>query len=851
MSIDSDGKITTLATDEDKTGGITIKAIGADGVLDTAYLTVNLSKSAELTNGLRVVNQATAATVNDGDALDLYVGDELTFDVKYNGEAKTNVISVSNPAVLELDSSANKVKAVGVGECEITFACDGEEIALTVNVSEDKAVSLSSENGGSDFVIINGELCFLGKMYATYESGAKKEIDENLISTSLSAKDGSYKTVAFTYGEVSVSYDVKFYEVTEYVGQSTAYDNNDYFKNFRSGEVHMLPAEGEVKILVIPVWFTDSDYFFSEAQREQILEDIEYTVNGDRPETDFKSLKQYYEEQSYGAITMDITVSDFYYSSTSYEDYTDYEESKKYNSRILGTDAIAWYFANNTDESFDDYDLNSDGYLDGLIIYYGANYYGAPEDTNRSVAFESSNYDNEAYSFNTMSFCPIGGLYGLDMMQPGAQTQITDLSATYNRAFRTSAVTAIHEMGHMFGNVDLYEEQMADERYVPAGGFVMQDANYGGHDPYHVNRIGWSKPQVYASSDYALGDKITLRLSDFQSSGQNIILTNTWNEANSLYDEYLILELFTPTGLNAYNSNVTFSGFIDSGIRLWHVNSLLENYNAGGALTSEIVDGTLCDLAYSNYDVTSELDVLHMIRNNPAEEYNTTSRQYGDAALFEVGDSFDMDTFGSQFVNGGKLDSGEKLGWAFTVEAIFENTDGTYDAIITLERTDNVRTDFTTTVALNRSDLETPDGEEEYGDKIFGADGKFSLVYKYVTPPSVYNQSYPISSNGMCLFASADGNGGYIELTIKEIDGKEVIINSISITYSNLTNAAPTVLVGSSAVTGEKIETENEALGYEYDVNAQTVRIQNQYSETINHWSVLPLLEITIDYTIK
>lgn len=855
MSVDSEGKISTVKTNENKTSEIKIELIGADGVLDTAYLKVNLNKDEELANTLKVVNQANAAVINDGDRLNLYVNDELSFDVKYNGEAKTNVISVSNPAVLELDGTANRIKAIGVGECEVKFACEVKKIVLTVNVSEDNVVSLSSENDECDFIIINGELRFLGKMQVAYASGAKKEIDKSLITTSITDKDECYKTVVFTYAEdsveVSASYDVKFYEVSEYVGQTTAYDNNDYLEKYYTGEIAALPTEGEVKILVIPVWFTDSDYFFSEAQKEQIIDDIEYTVNGDRPATELNSLKQYYEEQSYGTITMDITVSDFYVSSTSYEDYTDYEESKKYNSRILGTDAIRWYFDNNEEESLEDYDLNSDGYLDGLIIYYGANYYGAPEDRNRSVAFEASNNDNKAFLFNTMAFCPIGGLYGLDLMEPNAQTQISDLSATYNRGFRISSKTAIHEVGHMFGNSDLYEEQFASERYSPAGGFVMQDSNYGGHDPYHVNKIGWSKPQIYASSDYTLGDKITILLSDFQSSGQNIILTNTWNTANSLYDEYLILELFTTTGLNTFSSNVTFNGLLNNGIRLWHVNSLLENYSEGGALTSEIIDDNVYDLAYSNYDVTSEFDLLHMIRNNPAEEYNTTSRQHGDAALFDVGDSFDMDTFGSQFVNGGKLDSGKKLGWAFTVEAIYENSDGTYDAIITLERTENVKTDFNTTVALNRSDLETPDGEEEYGDEIFGTGGEFSLVYKYVTPPSVYNQSYPISSNGMCLFASADGNGGYIDLTIKEIGGKEVVINSISITYSCLTNAAPTVIVDGGAVAGQKIETESKALGFKYDVNAKTVRIQNQYSETIDHWSVLPLLEITIDYTIK
>lgn len=378
----------------------------------------------------------------------------------------------------------------------------------------------------------------------------------------------------------------------------------------------------------------------------------------------------------------------------------------------------------------------------------------------------------------------------------------------------------------------------------------MQEDDYGTLDPYHVNRIGWSKPQVYASSDYALGDKITLHLTDFQSSGQNIILTNKWNEANSLYDEYLILELFAPAGLNEYDAKVMFMNRIPSGIRVWHVNSVLSELH--GDETSTIIDGKQYKLAYDNNDVESKFDVVHMIRNNPEEAYHTTSRLQYDPVLFRQGDAFDMQTFASQFINGSKLDNGEKLGWAFTVDCIYTNADGTCGAVITLERTDNARTEFSQTITLNRSDLTTPSGKEDYSEAIFGENGEFSFMYQYVTPPSYYTQDVPISQKGMCLFASADGNGGYIDLSIKEIDGKEVCITSISVTYSKLTNASLTVLVEENAVKGEAFTPENgDAYGYIFVVNGTSVRIQNQYSEKIDYWSVLPLYELTIHYTVK
>ena len=127
------------------------------------------------------------------------------------------------------------------------------------------------------------------------------------------------------------------FSVEEYEGKETAYDNNDYYNNSYYGTAQVLPNKGNVKILVVPVWFNDSNVFFNTSQKEQILEDIEYTMNANRPNTELSSVKQYYEAQSHGAITMDITVSDFYSSTTSYQNYTDNIESKlkhKDGSRI-------------------------------------------------------------------------------------------------------------------------------------------------------------------------------------------------------------------------------------------------------------------------------------------------------------------------------------------------------------------------------------------------------------------------------------------------------------------------------------------------------------------------------------
>ena len=853
MSVNDEGVIFTTETTEDKVGEIVIKIHSGNGLLDEISLKVYLRKGEEAKNELKVYNLNDSTEITDSTNITIYKNEEVSFDVKYNNQYVTNVITFSDTNVLEVENTTNTIKALKEGTCEVVFQYEEEQITITVKVIKDKAIAIEALNQGSDFIMVNGSLHYLGNLYIKYESGRSEEIkDHSLLKVVINDKDEHYKAVSFTYHEITITYDVKYYHAKEYEGDNTTYVINDLFNNYVYGTANVLPNDGKVKLLVIPVWFNDSNKFFNESQKPQIIEDIEYTMNSTRPNTELYSVKQYYEMQSYGAIQMDIKVSDFYYSSTSYCDYSDNLDTKVSNSHILATDAINWYFANNLDENFEDYDLNNDGYLDGVVLLYGANYYGAKNDKNNSYAFASVNSDDVEYAYNTMCFCPIGGLYGLAKKEATTQLTIEDLSNTYDKAFNNSSRVIIHEIGHMFGNKDLYEKRSSEERYYPAGSFVMQSQNYGGHDPHHVNLIGWSKPDIYASSDYELGDKITVKLSDFQSTGQNIILTNKWNAANSLFDEYLIIELFAPTGLNEYDSKIMYLNTMPIGIRLWHANSLMVDYFNDMEYSNEILKDHLYDFGTSNHDVEKEYDTLHLIRNNPLEEYNTSSMLPSKNILFEAGDSFDMETYKSQFINGSKLDNGDKLGWSFVVDAIYMTEDGTYDAIITLERTDNIQTDFTQTIKLNRDDLETPDGVEDYSKDIFGEDSEFIFTYKYMTPPSIFVQEYPISSNGMCLFAASDGNGGYIDLTIKEIDGKEVNIESISITYSYLTNASLTVIADEKVIEGVSFKPANsEAYGYTFVVNSSSVRIQNQYHETINHWSVIALYEITINYTIK
>ncbi len=200
----------------------------------------------------------------------------------------------------------------------------------------------------------------------------------------------------------------------------------------------------------------------------------------------------------------------------------------------------------------------------------------------------------------------------------------------------------------------------------------MQSENTGGHDPYNVMAMGWANPYVFDSSDNSLSNEITITINDFQSSGDIILLTPKWDNEKQIFDEYILLELFTATGLNQYDASLRIPHLV--GIRLWHINATIDDSTNRHHNTNDSSDG--------NYDL------VHFIRNDESVEYRSLTALDRQEYLFSTGDTFDMETFKSQFYNGdGKLDNGSSLGWSFEVTSITGDAYGETQATIKLIKT--------------------------------------------------------------------------------------------------------------------------------------------------------------------
>ena len=458
---------------------------------------------------------------------------------------------------------------------------------------------------------------------------------------------------------------------------------SDYGANNIYGTTYA-PTVGEAKLLVVPVWFSDSSNFISASKKETVREDIRKAYFGSSEETGWHSVKSYYETESLGKLSLSGTVTDWYETRSSYRSFGPDGTGGQKTDELVETVAD-WFFENNPGESRSDYDRDDDGYLDGVMLIYAAPNY---------VTLDSDSYGNLwAYCYwvanpELMSVTSPGPNVffwaSYDFMY-GTNTASSHTGKSYHFGDTShcniDAHTYIHEMGHVFGLDDYYD--YGPNGYNPAAGFSMQDHNIGGHDPFSVMAFGWADPYIPTES-------CSITISAFQKSHDVILLTPAFNEYGTPFDEYLLLELYTPTGLNELDSTYAYSresvGPKKTGIRLWHVDARLAVCNNvknqepvfDKAVTSDVTAGYYGVIqaftnTYGDSDYGSPLgsvydnyNLLHLIRNSKSLGHRT-SKELAATDLFANGDSFSMNDFRSQFPNAGKLNSKKDLGWSFSV----------------------------------------------------------------------------------------------------------------------------------------------------------------------------------------
>ena len=422
-----------------------------------------------------------------------------------------------------------------------------------------------------------------------------------------------------------------------------------------------------------------------------VLQDLDLSFNGTSQETGYESLSSYYSKMSHEKLNITATISDWYHADKGYEYYG--KESNFSSLEQLVRDATDWYF-NNHNDSRKNYDYDKNGTLDGIILVYAAPDYEQLKDESLGNlwAFTSWLQDSTFHDINK----PIVNQYiwaSYDFMYSSGNDAKSRTGSTYGGGdtsrCKLDSHTFIHEFGHILGLEDLYD--YGSKGYTPAGVFSMQDYNIGSHDPFSAIALGWTEAIVPTES-------CTIELKSFQEGNQVVLLTN--NYTGSVFDEYLLVELYTPTGLNAFDTISSYrnqfpTGSNLPGVRVWHIDARLATFSISGNKTyyhglataptakQGNVHNALYYWGFSNtYDGdmvaivdgleegnVKDFNIVQQIRDDKRSTYRP--RDYLTFAnLFTSSESFNIATYKNQFVNGTRLNNDTDFKWSFKVNSV-------------------------------------------------------------------------------------------------------------------------------------------------------------------------------------
>ncbi len=349
-----------------------------------------------------------------------------------------------------------------------------------------------------------------------------------------------------------------------------------------------LQSTGEYSALVIPVQFNNDSFTQSE------LDDLEVAFNGTEEQTGWHSVKTYYTKASYGALKLSFDI--YPTPITMPNNYSSYEYD------VYGSEDILEYALAGVDPDVDlsNYDTDGDGYIDAVYIIYSAPINYDSDESNFwafvNWQFEGGEYDGvyaHYYFFASVDFMYEETESALDYPIEG---------------LKINAVSYIHETGHLLGLDDYYDYYEGTGSDEGVGNADMMDATVGDHNAYSKLLLGWVSPMVITSTQ-------TVIIESFESSGDFLMILLDYD--GTYFSEYLLVDLYTATGLNEMHAGVEGSYLYDGesyGARIYHVSSSIkapfsDDYGSFTDNNNSMTSYPLLKLVEADGDVNFESDI--------------------------------------------------------------------------------------------------------------------------------------------------------------------------------------------------------------------------------------------------
>ena len=418
---------------------------------------------------------------------------------------------------------------------------------------------------------------------------------------------------------------------------------------------HLFPSQGENELIVVPVYFTDFTPEILGINEEQSKKDIYNVFFGDSVNTPnslhptgYESVASYYHKSSYGKFSLKGTVTNYCSLGTTLLEHV---QTASHSDPItyLKDKVISWLKVEYPD-LMKNYDSNKDGYYDGLAIVFPNNDYESYGSGNNCISYYESYY-NTTLSPNmkdnlltTLFAYTVTNVEEANIDNPTCPSY-TWLSYNYlkNGGYKdednnllVDGHIYIHEFGHLLGLSDYYSSSST----TPVGKLDMMDQNIGDQNAFSKYELDWLTPTLVSSE----GDYEITSLEDGGSA--LLIPSSSLDYSYSPFDEYLIIELYTPTGLNEFDVQHKYGSYqlIDkSFVKIYHVDARLglvdtklKTFKYIHEYPTEIPDSKYVTIAHSNTGVmlNKNNNLINVVsKKNPTTVLTSTFSYNNDAFI--------------------------------------------------------------------------------------------------------------------------------------------------------------------------------------------------------------------------
>jgi M6 family metalloprotease-like protein len=239
-------------------------------------------------------------------------------------------------------------------------------------------------------------------------------------------------------------------------------------------------SSGVAKAICALIGFQNKSFTLSIADFEQLMNQPEYNLNGA-----YGSVKDFFIENSYGKIDLQVTVAGIYTASQNMEYYgANSGNSPDIRPEVLAQEAADFTF-NDPEINPADFDNDGDGYIDMFHVIYAGYGEDAGGGSDCIWAHEYGFYPELRYGdkyLDTYSASP-------------------ELRGNWN-ANITHIGVICHELAHIFGAPDFYDT--ANNEFAGTGKWDLMGGgswNGNGARPAHINmyqkiQFGWVEPVV-------------------------------------------------------------------------------------------------------------------------------------------------------------------------------------------------------------------------------------------------------------------------------------------------------------------------------------------------------------------